>query len=141
MPNSDEVHLPFFRKTDVYLRLASEVRGISCPNIPTGHYFPKTWRSFCRHVKVRWVRCFSKCARCERLKSALRDGKMSRVDIDDVRRQKDEHLKFVLGERVEYKMKVDRALHDPGNHLSLIIEWSQPKCIWITSLCDYCEDH
>ena len=122
MPNSDEVHLPFFRKRDVYLRLASYLRGITCPNIPTGHYFAKMWRSFCRHIKVRKVRRFAKCATCETLKSPLRDGKMSRVDIDDVRRQKEEHLKFVLGERVEYKMKVDRVIHDPGNHRSLIID-------------------
>ena len=68
MPNNDEVHLPFFRKEDVFEIFKLEFQKLypSRP-IPSESYFLSTWKNHRFQVKVRKHHRFTKCDTCQKV--------------------------------------------------------------------------
>lgn len=123
MPDRDEFHLPFFKKLEVYEAFEMEFkelhRGSTVPSIS---YFTHTWKQYCFHIKVRKHSRFAKCDVCEGLRSALKTAVLKRLSTVDLKAQKSTHLKRIWAERLSYKKNRDRAILDPNNYLSIIVD-------------------
>ncbi len=126
MPDQDETHLPYFRKRDVYAQFKNEFGILNGTEVkqPCGSYFYKTWKRFCRSIKVRKLGRFAKCTTCEQLRKSIHDA-ASRRDYKNLaiyRRQKAEHNELIAKERREYKKKRDKARLQPDQLLSIIVD-------------------
>ncbi len=126
MPDVDEIHLPFFRKRDVYVHFKQEFRLLNPPTIkcPCKSYFYSTWKAQCRSIKVRKLGRFAKCTSCEQLRRGISDA-LARRDYNTVtllRRRKAEHNDYIARERREYKKKRDKAKLQPDQFLSIIVD-------------------
>ncbi len=109
MPDRDEIHLPYFRKRDVYSYFKEEFRLLHPPSIkcPSDSYFYSTWKKHCRMFKVRKLGRFAKCTTCEQLRKSISDSVAKRdyKSLAVYRRKKAEHNEMIARERREYKKK------------------------------------
>ncbi len=124
MPDLEEIHLPYFRKRDVYMYFKQEFRILHSSNIkcPSKSYFYSTWKQNCRSIKVRKLGRFAKCSTCEQLRHSISEA-VARRDYKNlaiVRRNKSEHNELISKERREYKKKRDKARLQPDEFLSII---------------------
>lgn len=122
MPDVNEVHLPFFKKTDVYDHFLKDFAELHSRNPPSFNYFCKIWRKYCPSVKVRKVTRFTKCSRCEELRAAIEDAVTMGKDATLLRKQKTAHREFIQLERREYKKKRENAILHPGHYCSIIVD-------------------
>lgn len=123
MPDSEEVHLPFFRKQDVqelFLRDFKQLYPTHHP--PSLSYFYDIWSQYRFNVKVRKHPRFTKCATCERIRNALSDAVMKNLPTDSIRHDQRQHIEFVAAERREYMKKIELATLRPGKYLSAVID-------------------
>lgn len=125
MPDSDEMHLPFHQKEEVYIQFKEDfVRSRSDLGVepPTKSYFFKVWKAHCRHIKIRKNNRFAKCEICERLKDEMRRAVTTFNSTSSLLAQKRAHYKMVSDERLEYKRKRDIAIHKPEQAWSVIVD-------------------
>lgn len=123
MPDSGELHLPFFRKYDVYTQFVDEYRKLyPSSDAPTQHYFLRTWKEHCRNIKVRRSTRFTICDECERLREALRKAISDNMSTADIRRQKRTHIDYITEERLCYQMKRDRSRLQNSEYCSIIVD-------------------
>ena len=123
MPDSSELHLPFFRKYEVYSRFVVEYKTLyPGASPPSRQHFLRTWKMECRNIKVRKTARFTVCEECERLRSALKDAILQSKSTVDIRRQKSEHNSFIRRERLVYQMKRDRARLQQSDYCSIIVD-------------------
>ncbi len=126
MPDNEEVHLPYFRKRDAFSYFTEEFKILHSADVkcPSKSYFYSTWKKDCRNIKVRKLGRFAKCSTCEQLRSSIHDA-ASRRDYKSLalyRRAKAEHNELIAKERREYKKKRDRAMLQPDQYLSVILD-------------------
>lgn len=123
MPDRNEYHLPFFKKQDVYDAFEKDFellhRG---KQKPSPDYFFRTWKEHCHSIKVRKNSRFSKCDTCETLRASLRNAVLNRVSTMDLKERKSAHLRMVWQERLQYKKNRDRAILQPSQYMSMIID-------------------
>lgn len=132
MPDSAELHLPFFRKYEVYAHFTDEFKRLyPGAEPPTQHYFLRTWKSDCRNIKVRRTSRFTICDQCEQLRSALHKAILQSTSTAEIRRQKTEHNTYVATERMAYQMKRDRARLQPSDYCSIIIDGADQSAFGI----------
>lgn len=123
MPDRDEIHLPFFRKNDVYELFVRDFKKLYPKSlVPTSSYFYYIWKKYKSNVKVRRDTRFTKCSTCERLRDALEEAIRLGQPTDELKKQKKEHNEFVALERREYKRKCELAILRPSEYLSFIID-------------------
>lgn len=122
MPDRNEVHLPFFRKDDVYVHFKEEFALIHDVEPPSFEYFRQVWRKHSSNIKVRKVMRFSKCGRCEELRASIQHAITNRIDATELRRQKAVHREMIQKERREYKKKRDNAVVYPDRFCSIIVD-------------------
>jgi len=126
MPDSNEAHLPYFQKAQVYRLFISdwderdEYGNLLLP--PTFSYFTRIWKESCSHLKCTKVHRFSKCDVCEKLRFELGEAGMDRRRTDQLRDLKDKHNNFVRTERLEYYQNRDKARTFPDKYCSIIID-------------------
>ncbi len=128
MPDINEIHLPFFKKRDVYNYFVKEFKQLhpdpSKEKLPTRPYFYSSWKRCCDHIKVRKLGRFAKCAICEQLREA-RSKALIRNDLKELKQiqeQKKQHNEFIARERREYKKKRDMSKLHPSDYLSIIVD-------------------
>jgi len=135
MPDSDEVHLPYVRKLDLYMAFRDQFKddGSHGHRIrPTSYsYFIRIWREYLPHIKVRKVRRFSKCGDCEDYRSQLEKAGMSERQSAPVLALYKAHHKFITTERMEYYLVKQRAAHNPSIVCSLIIDGADQSAFGI----------
>lgn len=125
MPDSDERHLPFRTKKEVYAHFMEEynrVRTAKEASLPSANYFFRTWKLNCRHIKVRKTTRFTKCDTCEQLKSEIKRRVTNFESTLDLLKQQKEHFDMVSRERQEYKRKRDHASLHPTEAWSFIVD-------------------
>lgn len=123
MPDSNEMHLPFFKKKEVFLTFVDEFNDLyPSSKAPTEDYFLRTWKFNCFHVKVRKNSRFTKCDTCEHFRMALHTAVVHRKPTDELKYQRKRHLDYIRRERLEYKKNRDRAILEPNSCISLIID-------------------
>lgn len=123
IPNKPEVHLPFFRREDVYKQFKREHGQLyDARPVPTQPYFLKTWRSLLDHIKVRRAHGFTVCDECEQLRKAHHDAIVKSLPTKHILEQKARHDAFISRERMAYTVKRDRARLEPSSYLSIIID-------------------
>lgn len=135
MPDANEIHLPFFRKRDVYVYFKEEFNILySTPTkCPGKSYFYRVWKRSCNTIKVRKLGRFAKCTLCEQLRKSIfgatakRDHKLLQL----LRQKKREHLDHIARERREYKKKRDKAKLQPERFLSIIIDGADQSAFGI----------
>ncbi len=105
MPDTDEVHLPFFRKRDVYQYFQKEFEILygSTLKCPCRSYFYRIWKKDCRNIKVRKLGRFAKCSTCEQLRKSISDAVSRREykTVEILRQRKREHNEMIARERRE----------------------------------------
>lgn len=122
MPDKLEQHLPFFKKSEVYVRFMEEHALLHLTVPPSPSYFYKVWKTWCNSIKVRKVSRFAKCDVCEELRAALlRDSRPSTSTKDLLLRRK-RHVDMVARERREYQRKKEDAILQPGSYCSICID-------------------
>lgn len=123
MPDREELHLPFFRKRDVYTHFVEEFNKLyQAKDPPSSNYFLRVWKQNCRNIKVRKSSRFTVCDECDELRAALNNAIRCGHPTDDILRRKTLHQNFVTQERMEYQKKRDRARLDPGRYCSIIVD-------------------
>lgn len=65
---------------------------------------------------------FTKCTLCEETRSAIGHGTKQGMNLELIKRQRKDHIKFVNCERLVYKKKRDRAILQPDQKLSIIVD-------------------
>ena len=73
-------------------------------------------------MKVRKHTGFSKCDTCETLRASPRSAILSRKSTEDLKDRKTAHLHMVWEERLQYKKKKERAMLQPSDYLSMIVD-------------------
>jgi len=135
VPDVDEQHLPFFRKTNVYDIFCQEFHLLEERfRLPSKAYFLRTWKKFCPSVKVRKYRRFSKCTICEEIDSAIKSAIVSHADTTEFKKRKAAHLNAIRRERIEYKKKRDRSILHPDQYLSMIIDGADQSAFGLPHL-------
>ncbi len=123
MPNRPEVHLPFFRRCDVYELFTKEhsslYPGRTVPSVP---YFMRIWRQCTDHIKVRHNHGFTVFNECEQLRRALNDAVVKSLPTSQIMAQKSKHNEYVRAERLSYALRRDRARLNPSEKLSIIVD-------------------
>ena len=111
MPGNDERHLPFYLKNEVYSHFKEDFKKIHLNSpVPSMNYFFRTWKHYCRNIKVRKSNRFSKCDICEQLKDEIKPTVMRFDSTQHLLQQKRIHFKMIADERLEYKKKRDKAI-------------------------------
>ncbi len=122
MPDVDELHLPFFQKTEVYDLFVHEYKKLYTTSPPTAHYFMFTWKENCRQVKVRKTSRFTICDECDKIRVGMRDALLKGKSLDAWRSRRATHMNTISDERLEYQKKRDRARLDPSKFCSIIVD-------------------
>ncbi len=123
MPDSNEQHLPFYKKFEVYENFIEDFKKINpTGRVPSKNYFLRTWKTSCKNIKIRKHNRFSKCDICESLKDELRRAVARFEPTSHLLEQKRNHFRLIAAERQEYKSKRDKAIADPSSAWSLIID-------------------
>ena len=123
IPNKPEVHLPFFRRSEVYDLFVNEHNTLYPSNpAPKSTYFLRVWRTFLDHIKVRRTHGFTVCDECDQLRRALQNAITKSLPTKDIILRKNKHLDFINRERMMYTLRRDRARLDPSSFLSIIID-------------------
>lgn len=123
IPNKPEVHLPFFRRSDVYIHFLNEHNTLYPNNQPpSSAYFMRVWRRCVDHIKVRRNHGFTMCDECDELRRALHLAITQSQPTDMIMEKKSNHLAFVNRERMAYALNRDRARLEPSKYLSCIID-------------------
>lgn len=109
MPDHDEIHLPYFRKRDVYKYFVDEFKVLNGNNVkyPCRSYFYRAWKQYCNTIKVRKLGRFAKCTTCVQLRKLIHDAAARRdfKCVEEYKRQKSDHNEQIARERREYKKK------------------------------------
>ncbi len=122
MPDKSEVHLPFYRKKEVYNHFISEYKHIYEGLPPTKSYFYKVWKQSCSHIKVRKRGRFTICSICESIRLQLEGAIKRKEDTRPIMVKKRAHNAMVSKERAEYSRKRNNAIRDPKRFCSVIID-------------------
>ncbi len=123
MPDNGELHLPFFRKEEVYNIFKLEFKKLyPSREVPSQSYFLSTWKKNRFKVKVRQDTRFTKCTTCERLRSAKADAIRRGLPTDHIKKEQSEHNDFIAMERREYVRKAELAMLRPSKFLSIVVD-------------------
>lgn len=128
MPDSQERHLPFLNKKQVYDLFKAEFPTLYLGERTPGYeYFSQVWSKNCSSIKIRKHTRFSKCTTCEQLRAAIRDALTKGRCTEELKRQKATHLDFVRREREEYSRKIDLAKKYPQDYLSIVVDGADQR--------------
>lgn len=127
MPDTNELHLPFFQKKEVYCLFLSEYKKLYSDPAPTSHYFMFIWKHNCQHIKVRKVSRFTICDICEEIRSGMKEALVKGFKVDRLLARRSAHLKIVNDERMEYQKKKDRSRLNPSDYCSIIIDGADQR--------------
>ncbi len=125
MPDSDERHLPFHTKNEVFGHFKEDFKrtaSSTLEGLPSLAYFLRIWKSECRFIKIRKNNRFSKCEICEKLKDEMKRAITTFESTAPILLQKKAHYAMIAQERQEYKRKRDQAIMHPNEVLSFIID-------------------
>ena len=123
MPDNGELHLPFFRKDEVYGIFKSEYKTLyPTRETPSQSYFLHIWQKERSKVKIRQNTRFTKCNTCERLRSAKAEAIRKGLPTDHIKREQAVHNEFIAKERREYLRKAELAMLHPSRYLSVVID-------------------
>lgn len=122
MPNVSEIHIPFFRKGDVYRAFVREHSILYGSKPSTQSYFFHIWKHFCSQIKVRKIRPFSNCSRCDELRDALAKAVQDGLSVSHLKKEKEDHNSWVRRERLEYYKRRDQAILHSQDYCSVIVD-------------------
>ena len=123
MPDNNERHLPYFRKKDVFEQFLKDFSVLNNgKDPPRRHYFLRTWKRCCPYIKIRKRHRFAICTQCEELRMAIRSAVEKRQPTEILRAQKRSHNEFIRRERREYRKKCERAILQPYEYCSIVID-------------------
>lgn len=132
MPDCDELHLPFFKKHEVYSLFVVEFRKLYLSREPpSSQYFLRCWKQHCRNIKVRKSSRFTVCEECERLRAALNSAVKEGRPTADLKRQRNVHIDYVTAERMCYQLKRDRARLQDSDFCSIIVDGADQSAFGI----------
>lgn len=136
MPDTNEQHLPYFRKREVYDAFSSEYKSLyGETNVPVYGYFIFVWRQLCPKIKVRKLRRFSKCTICEEIRAAIKEARANRQDTAHLKARKHVHIQSVMRERIEYRKNRERATISPCTCASFIIDGADQSAFGLPHFC------
>ncbi len=127
MPDTNELHLPFFQKREVYALFVNEYKKLYPGSVPSDHYFFSVWKKNCSQIKVRKASRFTICEVCEEIRSSMKDAIIKGEKMDRILEKRAVHLKMVHDERMEYQKKRDRARLNPSEYCSIIIDGADQR--------------
>ena len=141
MPDCNEKHLPFMRKTDVYEIYVREFKETYVNRVPASHsYFMDMWNLHCSNIKVRKCSRFKKCSLCEQLRSALEEARKAGKVTEELLAQKESHHAFIARERQEYFRKQVLADRHPQKYLSVAIDGADQSAFCLPHFCNGIKD-
>lgn len=105
MQQKTEIHLPYFRKLQVYKAFLKEYKGLYNEDPFTILYVSWVWEMFCPSIKVQRAGWCSRCALCEEMSAILRQALDSQRCTTDLCDRKIAHIAMVLCKRLQYQMK------------------------------------
>lgn len=136
MPDTNEQHLPYFRKIEVYDEFVAEYKLLYGANhVPVYGYFITVWREYCHLIKVRKFRRFAKCTICEEIRVAIKEARAKRQDTTHLKSRKRAHIQAVMKERLEYRKKREKAMLHPRRYISFIIDGADQSAFGIPHFC------
>ncbi len=118
MPDCAETHLPYHKKKDVYIEHREAFEKENSSSILL---FPVS-QSTSHDIKVRKVHRFRKCTDCEFCRSEFEKHALNESIIKSVRADRLRHIQFVTKERAEYAKYRNRAVREPTEVCSIIID-------------------
>lgn len=122
MPDTQQVHLPFYDKQDVYKLFCDQYRALEQTAPPQLTYFYSVWKRYAGHIKVRTVTRFAKCTICESFKDEMQRAARTAKLVTKVQQDRQAHYDFIASERQAYKMNQDNAALNPSEYMSLAID-------------------
>lgn len=122
MPDTPEVHLPFYDKKEVYKLFCDQFKVLEQTPPPTMAYFYATWKDSVSHIKVRTVTRFAKCGICEAFKDEMKRAARSTTSMTQLQRDRKAHYDFIATERQAYKMNQDNAALNASQYMSIAID-------------------
>lgn len=122
MPNSKELHLPFYDKQEVYKLFCPQYKAIEKKKPPTLAYFYRVWKESVPHIKIRRVTKFTLCGTCESYKVELRNGVTNATRMSEIQNARKAHYDLVATERQAYKINQDNAKLNPSEYMSLVLD-------------------
>lgn len=140
MPDCDEIHLPYRLKCHVYQRFSTDYARLYNEKPPSRSFFSTIWNSFCNNIKVRKVSKFSKCTVCEQIDNELMKSRLGGRSTAEILKKKEEHINFVMRERVEYRKKQELAKIEPSRYLSIIIDGADQSAYGLPHFCSSTKD-
>jgi len=123
MPDNNERYLPFVSKIAVYEQFRDEFKILySSIDCPSANYFYSIWKKYCFEIKVRRSTRFSKCATCERIRTALIEASAKKLNTEAILEEHARHIDFISKERLEYKTKIELTKLHPLEYMSVVID-------------------
>lgn len=122
MPDSTEVHLPFYDKKQVYEIYCEQFRLLHNEPPPVLAYFYATWKENADHIKIRKVTKFTKCATCESFKDAFEKAGKNVKRVGELQVARKAHYDHVACERQAYLMNQENAKLNPSDYMSIAID-------------------
>jgi hypothetical protein len=120
-PTSADQFLPFYRKHVVWNLFLGEQATKRPKHSWSSKYFYMVWRTECEKIKVRaWLK-FAKCDECIDIRKQRKATKQGAC-LKKIREQESAHIKFVKAERQSYYKRRLRAIEDPSQYLSMVID-------------------
>lgn len=126
IPDTGEKHLPYFRKRGVYNFFKEEYKYLNPTTVQCSSksYYYRTWKWYCKNIKVRRLGRFAKCTICEMLPSSISEalGRRDYNTVSILRQKKLKHNEAISKKRREYTKKGDQARLQPNQFLSIIVD-------------------
>lgn len=123
MPDSNEIHLLSSSKYAVYEMFinANNEHNLKDYTEVTYSYFLRVWKAYLKHIKVRKVNRFTKCAQCTVWKSELRQT-LDQEKRNKLKKLLHNHALQQLQDRNEYENNKRLAIELPSKYMSLAID-------------------
>lgn len=135
MPDTKEVHLPFFKKEALFEVFEFEFNRINnSVSAPSLGYFLRMWGKYCSHIKVRKSRRFKECDICLQLRMEIGDAIKSGRSTDELKKQKQAHNDFIARERQYYTEKKHLACLKRSKYLSFAIDGADQSAFTLPHL-------
>ena len=135
----EEIHLTVPSRKWVWLTYQYETKHTLDPEgrevyMPvTLQYFRDVWKKRMPHIKVLKYQRFTMCNVCTMLrfkKSQTRDSTL----LADYNKELRDHICFVRTERAAYQSRINQAITDPDQYLSIVQDGSSAACYAIPHL-------
>lgn len=131
MPDSDEVHLPFYDKKQVYEVYCDQYRALYNTTPPVISIFYSTWKKDAFNIKIRRVTKFTKCAVCESFKDAFQNAAKNVKRLAKLQVDRQAHYNHIARERQAYLMNQENAKLDPSEYMSIAVDGADQSAFGI----------